>query len=153
MNAESTASEDVMLEIDLPHPPEKVWRAISEGDLAGQWLEAAGLRAELGSRFRLPPADGKPDSPMVDCEVVETVPNERLQWRQSERESTTATHTVESIVTLQLLPMSFGTRLRIVHDDFRYVRTNVISLATTRSRRGSRKARTTCAIQTLRLAA
>ena len=149
MKNEPSAPEDVVLEVDLPHPPDKVWRAMTEADLVGQWLEATDLRTEVGSRFRVPPADGSADTPPVDCEVIEAVPNERLQWRQHERESATASHLVESIVTLQLLPTPLGTRLRIVHDGFRYVRTNAVSLAGARSRRSMRA---TGAIQ-LRLAA
>jgi uncharacterized protein YndB with AHSA1/START domain len=150
MKAEPVTPESIRLEVDLPEPPEKVWRAMSDAHLAGRWLDATDLRAEVGCRFRMRPADGSHDSPNVDCEIIEAVPNERLRWLQHERESATDTHVVESIVTLELSPTSHGTRLRIVHDGFRHVRTHVVALASTRQRR---KAKVTGSMQSLRLAA
>ena len=37
----ASASDDVLLEIDLPHAPDTVWRAITETDLVGEWLGVA----------------------------------------------------------------------------------------------------------------
>ena len=53
-----------------PHPIEKVWRAISDPELVGQWLMPTTLRAEVGHRFTFttkpyPGFDGT-----VHCEVV-----------------------------------------------------------------------------------
>ena len=63
MKTEAATTDDVVLDVDLPHAPETVWRAITEADLVGRWLMATGLRAEVGSRFHLPASDGDADAP------------------------------------------------------------------------------------------
>ena len=70
MKNECDAPEEILLEIELPHAPGKVWRAITDADLARQWLMATGLRAEVGNRFHLPAASGDPQAPPVTCEVI-----------------------------------------------------------------------------------
>jgi len=114
--------DGVVVDCDLPHSPEKVWQAITDADLLAQWLTPSDLRPEVGARFRLPPAVPANDAPLVDCEVIEAVPQRTLRWRQIERESASETSHVESIVTLELFPNTRGTHLRIVHDQFRRVR-------------------------------
>jgi len=154
MKNESAA--EILLEVELPHAPDKVWRAITEADLAARWLNATDLRAQVGSRFHIQALDGDPQAPPVVCEVIEAVPNRKLQWRQIERESDDA-RAVESVVTLQLIAAPVGTRLRIVHDQFKEVRAslydNVVSLADRRQMRSLRTPEITCASPTLRRAA
>lgn len=119
MNDESKCADDIVIECDLPHPPEKVWQAITDQDLVGQWLSPSDLRPEVGARFRLPPAHQATDAPMIDCEVIEAIPYRSLRWRQVEREIADDTAQVQSVVTLELSPNEGGTHLRIVHDEFR----------------------------------
>jgi uncharacterized protein YndB with AHSA1/START domain len=151
----TTESRDVLLEVDLPHSPEKVWRAITEADLVAEWLMASGLRPEVGSRFQVPSADPRSRTPAVECEVTEAIPNCKLQWRQRERETEQGSCAVESTVTLQLLPTSTGTQLRIVHEGFRQVSiaAKVVALADRRQRRLARAPKITCALAAHRLAA
>ena len=157
MRNESAAAEEILLEVELPHAPDKVWRAITEADLAGRWLNTTDLRTEVGSRFHIQAVDDDPNAPPVVCEVIEAVPNRKLQWRQTERESDDGVRAVESIVTLQLVASPNGTRLRIVHDQFKEVRAslygNVASLADRRQMRTPRRPKISCTLQSLRRAA
>ena len=33
-----TTTHTVVIEKDMPHPPEKIWRALTEGPLIKEWL-------------------------------------------------------------------------------------------------------------------
>ena len=45
--------ESVAFEFELPHPPEKVWRALTEPVLLAEWLlPAVGFKLEPGAAFR-----------------------------------------------------------------------------------------------------
>lgn len=147
---------DVVIECELPHSPEHVWRAITDQDLVGLWLTPSDLRPEVGARFRLPSSQPSQDAPLVDCEVIEAIPNRVLRWRQAERTATDATSSVESIVTFELFPNSQGTRLRIIHDRFRRIPTqasaSITNIAVGRRPKSS-AATILCSLHTLRRAA
>jgi uncharacterized protein YndB with AHSA1/START domain len=161
MTREAKISDDVVLECDLPQSPEKVWRALTDQDLLGRWLMPTDLRPEVGTHFRLLPAEPTHDAPMVDCEVIEAIPHRTLRWRQTEREASSATTSIESIVTFELSPSQRGTHLRVVHDQFRRVAiearssdTNVIRLADRHTRLQSRRLpKIVCALHAFRRAA
>jgi uncharacterized protein YndB with AHSA1/START domain len=73
-------TQSVVVEYDLPHPPKKVWRALTEPQLIARWLMENDFRPEVGHRFtfKAPPQpqwDGT-----VQCEVLEVVPHERLRY-------------------------------------------------------------------------
>ena len=70
MNA-NAESQSIALEYDLPHPPAKVWRALTEPDLVAQWIMDNDMVANVGHNFtfRMEPTpwwDG-----IVKCEVLE----------------------------------------------------------------------------------
>src|SRR5262249_7936669 len=45
------AAESVVLECDLPEPPEQVWKALTEPALLAAWLMPNDIRPEPGARF------------------------------------------------------------------------------------------------------
>jgi uncharacterized protein YndB with AHSA1/START domain len=96
----------VVVETDIEAPPETVWRAFSEPDLAAEWLAPGGLSTEPGERFTL-----DDDGRKIDCEVLEADPARRLRlgWRESEGG-------VASEVSFVLTPTpAGGTHLQVVH--------------------------------------
>ena len=55
MNEQLAAARSIVVERLMPHPPEKIWRALTQAHLIEQWLMKNRLRAApraLSSRFR-----------------------------------------------------------------------------------------------------
>jgi uncharacterized protein YndB with AHSA1/START domain len=101
--------EDVTREVDLPAPPDEVWRSVTEADQLGDWLEAD---VELDPRpggagtFRF--ADGEVRRALVR----EAEPGHRLAftwWPLTGDEVGRAT-----TVTITIDPTDAGSRLRLV---------------------------------------
>ena len=116
----------VVVETDIEAPPERVWRALSEPDLAGAWLASGEMSAEPGDRFTL-----DDDGRKIDCEVLEAEPARRLRlgWREVDGG-------VASEVSFVLTPRpAGGTHLRVIHGPV------VVSLASARMRAASRRLR------------
>ena len=91
----------------LPHPPARVWRALTDPALVSRWLMPTDLRAELGARFTFDAGQwGK-----VQCEVLALEPERLLQisWRNPPLDTT---------VTWRLEPEGDGTRLFTEHAGF-----------------------------------
>jgi len=97
----------VVVERDLPHPPEKVWRALTEGPLIEEWLMKNDFQPVVGHRFNL-----RADWGAVDCQVMAVEPNQTLSY-------TWAAYGLESVVTWTLCPTNTGTHLRMEHSGFR----------------------------------
>jgi uncharacterized protein YndB with AHSA1/START domain len=118
MKDTTATTESVVIECDLPDPPEKVWRALTEQDLLGAWLMPNDMRPEVGAQFRFRPGSG--EGAAVECEILAAEPHRILRWRQSERHGTDAEpRSVDSVVSFELSSIpTGGTHLRLVHDGF-----------------------------------
>ena len=105
----NTAAEplSVVVEREIPHPPEKIWRALTQPDLIAEWLMKNDFRPAVDHRFNL-----RADWGAVDCQVVAVKPNETLSY-------TWAAYGLESVVTWTLTPTSAGTLLRMEQSGFR----------------------------------
>ncbi|MDX8493169.1 SRPBCC domain-containing protein [Mesorhizobium sp. VK22B] len=104
-------------ECELPDPPEKVWRALTEPELLAAWMMPNDMKPETGKRF----AFAGPDAP-IECEVLDAKPGRLLRYSWRERPSTGDAERLpafESVVTFTLARTpSGGTYLSIVHDGF-----------------------------------
>jgi len=94
-----------------PHPPEKVWRALTEREAISQWLMENDFVAEVGRtfQFRAKPQPGW--SGIVDGKVLEVEPPRRLvySWKNE---------MVDTVVTVTLSAAPGGTNLRLEHTGF-----------------------------------
>jgi uncharacterized protein YndB with AHSA1/START domain len=124
----TAAEAPLSFECDLPDPPEKVWRALTEPELLAAWMMPNDIKAEGGSRF----AFAGPDAP-IECEVLEAEPGKllRYSWREwPGAKDADQLPAFDSIVTFTLArTASGGTHLRIVHDGFVPVAEPVIAIA------------------------
>ena len=97
--------------VDLPHPPEMVWDALTDPVMLGEWLMPNDFRPEVGYRFtfRTNPAPGFDG--VVHCEVRALEPPWRLSF-------TWVAGKVDTLVTFTLAPTGTGTRLDLLHEGF-----------------------------------
>ncbi|MEA3088260.1 MAG: hypothetical protein QOC89_5957 [Paraburkholderia sp.] len=107
MNEKLTETRSVVVERELPHPPEKIWRALTQPHLIEEWLMKNDFKLVAEHRFNL-----RADWGAVDCQVLAIEPNRTLSY-------TWAAYGLESIVTWTLSPTSTGTHLRMEQSGFR----------------------------------
>lgn len=106
-------AQSLSLEFDLPHPPAKVWRALTDPALLAQWLlPVIGYTLEPGAEFTFtaPPQPGWDG--VVLCRLREFEPQKRLAWSW-------VVGDIDTVVTFTLTPTASGTRLAIVQSGFR----------------------------------
>ena len=105
MSTETTRS--VVIEREMPHPPEKVWRALTQSSLLEEWLMKNDFQPIVGHRFNF-----RADWGAVDGQVLAVEPNKMLSYGW-------AAFGLESVVTWTLTPTSTGTHLRMEQSGFR----------------------------------
>jgi len=101
------STRSVVIEREMPHPPEKIWRALTQNSLIAEWLMKNDFQPVVGQRFNL-----RADWGAVDCQVLAVEPNKSLSY-------TWAAYGLESVVTWTLTPTSTGTHLRMEQSGFR----------------------------------
>jgi uncharacterized protein YndB with AHSA1/START domain len=107
--------ETISFDFDLHHPPQKVWRALTEPALLAEWLlPVFDFSLERGAAFKFktqpyPPWDGT-----VNCRMMEIEPERKLSytWVVGDME-------LETVVTFTLTPTPAGTRLMLVQSGFK----------------------------------
>ncbi|MDG4831113.1 SRPBCC domain-containing protein [Solwaraspora sp. WMMD1047] len=105
-------SADIRTDAFLPHPPEKVWRALTDPVLLARWLMPNDFQPRVGHRFtfRTEPAPGFDG--VVHCQVLAVEPPEllRISWAGGPG--------VDTTVTWRLAAEGRGTRLFLIHEGF-----------------------------------
>jgi uncharacterized protein YndB with AHSA1/START domain len=105
-------SKQVQMDVVLPQPPERVWRAITDSQALAQWLMPNDFRPRVGHRFCFQPKRDreKRETNVIECEVVELDAPHRLAytWRES-------AESAPDLVTWVLEPVEAGTRVRLEH--------------------------------------
>jgi uncharacterized protein YndB with AHSA1/START domain len=107
MNAMSPDTLSVVVEREIPFPPEKIWRALTLPHLIEEWLMKSDFRPEEGHRFNFSAYWGA-----VDCQVQTVEPHKTLSY-------TWDTKDLRSVVTWTLTPTGTGTHLRMEQSGFR----------------------------------
>jgi uncharacterized protein YndB with AHSA1/START domain len=107
MSETSTETLSVVIEREMPHPPEKIWRALSQPPLIEEWLMKNDFTAVVGHKFNF-----RADWGAVDCQVLAVEPNKTLSY-------TWCAFGLTSVITWTLTPASTGTHLRMEQSGFR----------------------------------
>jgi uncharacterized protein YndB with AHSA1/START domain len=107
MNEQSTETRFVVVEREMPYPPERIWRALTQPHLIEQWLMKNDFKPVLGHRFDL-----RADWGAVDCQVMAIETNKTLSY-------TWAAYGLETVVTWTLTASRTGTHLRMEQSGFR----------------------------------
>ena len=113
MNQPVAETLSVVVEREIPYPPEKIWRALTQPHLIEEWLMKNDFKPVVGHRFNL-----RADWGAVDCQVLTVEPNRTLSytWNFSHED---AAYDLRSVVTFTLTPTSKGTHLRMEQIGFR----------------------------------
>lgn len=107
MSNQAGETSSVVIEREIPYPPEKIWRALTQPHLIEEWLMKNDFKPTLDHRFQL-----RADWGAVDCRVTAVEPNKTLAYSW-------AAMGLESVVTWTLTPTGSGTHLRMEHAGFR----------------------------------
>ena len=104
-----TAAEtlSVVVEREIPFPPEKIWRALTQPHLLAEWLMKNDFKPVVDHRFKFTGDWGS-----VDCEVRTVEPNRTLSY-------TWGAMGLDSVVVWTLTPTGAGTHLRMEQSGFR----------------------------------
>jgi uncharacterized protein YndB with AHSA1/START domain len=104
----------VVVERDIPFPPEKLWRALTQPHLIEEWLMKNDFAPVVGHRFNLRGEWGG----VLDCEVLVVEPQKTLSytWNFAHED---AAYNMQSVVTMTLTPTRTGTLLRMEQSGFR----------------------------------
>jgi uncharacterized protein YndB with AHSA1/START domain len=118
MTETAAGTRSLVFEREMPHPPEKIWRAHTEGPLIEEWLMKNDFRPEVGPRFQLRATPMPHWTGVVDCRVLVVEPHERLSysWDASGEE---AAGGLKTVVTWTLTPTKGGVLVRMEQSGFR----------------------------------
>jgi len=107
MTNTATEARSVVVERELPHPPDKIWRALTQPHLIEEWLMKTDFQPVVDHRFNL-----RGDWGTVDCQVMALEPNKTLSYSW-------VAMGLDSVVTWTLTPTRTGTHLRMEQSGFR----------------------------------
>ena len=106
MTNTATETRSVVVEREIPFPPEKIWRALTQPHLIEEWLMKNDFKPVVGHDFQL-----RGDWGSVDCQVTEVEPNQTLAY-------TWGANGLNTLVTWTLTPTGAGTHLRMEQSGF-----------------------------------
>jgi uncharacterized protein YndB with AHSA1/START domain len=120
MNEQATATRSIIVERVMPHPPEKIWRALTQPHLIEQWLMKNDFEPRLGARFTFRAKPIGDWNGIVDCEVTAFDPPRKLaySWKGGSAGNPNYGSALDSAVEWVLTPEPGGTRVRMEHSGF-----------------------------------
>jgi len=118
MTDTGASTQSIVEERLMPHPPEKVWRALTQPALIAQWLMQNDFKPEVGHRFtfRAKPAAGLDRHHQLRGEDRRAAAPAGLHtWG----DGTETDSGLQTAVTWTLAPEAGGTRVRMEQSGFR----------------------------------
>ncbi|MGF1624219.1 MAG: SRPBCC domain-containing protein [Alphaproteobacteria bacterium] len=118
-------TQDIVVEEVFPHAPETIWQTLTTAELMGRWLMMpTGFEPVQGKRFTYQTTPAGEWDGVIDCQVLEVTPNERLvyTWKGGHDANAAYGSRLETVVTWTLTKVDGGTRIRLVHSGFRMPR-------------------------------
>jgi uncharacterized protein YndB with AHSA1/START domain len=114
MTNTATEIKTVIIERDIAHPPEKLWRALTQPHLIAEWLMKNDFAPRVGHHFNLRGDWGG----VLDCEVLAVEPHRTLSYTWNHKHDDAAFN-LTSVVPFTLTPTPKGTHLRMEQSGFR----------------------------------
>lgn len=106
-----TTTRSLVIEKEMPHPPEKVWRALTEGPLIKEWLMDNDFQPVVGHSFRFRSTPVPNWNGIIDCEVLAVEPNKKLSYKWGSMG-------LETVVVWTLAATNGGTLVRMEQSGF-----------------------------------
>ena len=111
MTNTAETTQTLVVERVFSHPPEKLWRALTNTPLIAQWLMNNDFEPTVGRKFQFR-ADPVPNwNGVIDCEVLVVEPLQRLSYSWGSMG-------LETVVMWTLTPADGGTHLRMEQTGF-----------------------------------
>ena len=107
-----TATRSLVIEKKLPHKPEKIWRALTQGDLVKEWLMDNDFAPSIGHEFNFRSAPMHGWDGIIRCEVLAVEPYSTLSYSWGALG-------LESVIVWTLVEIEGGTLLRMEQSGFR----------------------------------
>src|SRR3712207_5472742 len=101
MTGTSTQTRSVVVEREIAHPPEKIWRALTQPHLIEEWLMKTNFKPAVDQKFTLSGDWGSVEGRVLEVEVNKTL---SYTWEA---------FGLEGVVTWPLTPPGTGPRLRM----------------------------------------
>jgi len=116
--AQPATTRSLIVEREMPHPPGKVWRALTQGPLIEEWLMKNDFQPLVGHKFTFRAEPMPHWNGVTDCQVLAVDPNQRLSysWNASGEE---AAGGLKTVVTWTLTPTQGGVLVRMEQSGFR----------------------------------
>ena len=108
-------TDAISFEFDVHHPPEKVWRALTDPALLGEWLlPVSDLELEPGFAFTFTTQPHPGWDGTVNCRIAEIETHRKLSYTW-----VVGDMVIDTVVTFTLTPTTSGTRLSLVQSGFK----------------------------------
>ncbi len=106
-----TTTRSLVIEKEMSHPPEKIWRALTEGPLIKEWLMDNEFQPVVGHTFQFRSTPVPNWNGIIDSEVLVVEPNKKLSYSWGALG-------LGSVVTWTLTPTAAGTHVRMEQSGF-----------------------------------
>ena len=106
MSNTATETRSIIVERELAFPPEKIWRALTQSHLIGEWLMQCDFAPNPGHNFKFSADWGE-----IECQVQTVEYCKELTYSWVSRE-------LASVVTWTLQATENGTHLKMVQTGF-----------------------------------
>lgn len=106
-----TTTRSLVIEKQLPHPPGKVWRALTEGPLIKEWLMDNDFQPVVGHKFNFRSTPVPNWNGLIDSEVLVIEPHKKLSYSW-------ASMGMASVVIWTLIASNGGTLVRMEQSGF-----------------------------------
>jgi uncharacterized protein YndB with AHSA1/START domain len=107
----SDTTRSLVIEKELPHPPAKIWRALTQGPLIKEWLMDNDFQPHVGHRFSFRSTPVPDWNGIIESEVLVVEPDKKLSYSWG-------TMGMVSVVVWTLAATEGGTLLRMEQSGF-----------------------------------
>src|SRR3954452_8892106 len=98
----------LVIEREMPYPPEKIWRALTQGPLIEQWLMENDFQPQVGHKFRFRSTPVANWNGIIESQIHVVEPNKKLSYSWGSLG-------LESVVVWTLVATTSGTLVRMEH--------------------------------------